>query len=117
MKGPAGSLSSAFAFVLTMRIVNLFADMTYEGGASINGPFLGTLGASASAIGIVAGVLVIALVMFLKGGGNYKVGHATLLISTVLALVALTIAQRAFPRPSDLERGRTAPAKGSTTSY
>ena len=52
-KSPA---ASAFAFVLTMGIVNLFADMTYEGGASINGPFLGTLGASAAAISIVAGV-------------------------------------------------------------
>src|SRR3954468_4297770 len=48
--------SSAFAFVLAMGIVNLFADMTYEGGGSINGPFLGTLGASAAAISIVAGV-------------------------------------------------------------
>lgn len=47
---------SAFAFVFTMGIVNLFADMTYEGGASINGPFLGTLGAGAAAISIVAGV-------------------------------------------------------------
>src|SRR5690242_17935836 len=46
----------AFRFVLTMGIVNLFADVTYEGGASINGPFLGTLGASAAAISIVAGV-------------------------------------------------------------
>lgn len=48
--------TSALAFVLTMGIVNLFADMTYEGGASINGPFLGTLGASAAAISIIAGV-------------------------------------------------------------
>jgi MFS family permease len=48
--------ASAFAFVLTMGAVNLFADMTYEGGASVNGPFLGSLGASAAAIGIVAGV-------------------------------------------------------------
>jgi MFS family permease len=39
-----------------MGAVNLFADMTYEGGASINGPFLGTLGASAAAISIVAGL-------------------------------------------------------------
>src|SRR5436190_17187579 len=45
----------AFRFVLTMGIVNLFADTTYEGGASINGPFLGTLGASAAAISIIAG--------------------------------------------------------------
>jgi hypothetical protein len=50
------SASAAFTFVLTMGIVNLFADMTYEGGGSINGPFLGTLGASAATISIVAGV-------------------------------------------------------------
>ncbi len=48
--------SSAFAFVFTMGIVNLFADMTYEGASSINGPFLGTLGASAAAIGVISGV-------------------------------------------------------------
>src|SRR2546426_3987389 len=47
--------TTAFRFVLTMGIVNLFADMTYEGGASINGPFLGSLGATAAAISIVAG--------------------------------------------------------------
>lgn len=46
---------SAFAFVLTMGVVNLFADMTYEGGASINGQFLRTLGASAAAVSVVAG--------------------------------------------------------------
>jgi MFS family permease len=46
---------SAFAFVLTMGAVNLFADMTYEGGASINGQFLGSLGASAAAVSIIAG--------------------------------------------------------------
>ena len=49
------SISSAFAFVLAMGIVNLFGDMTYEGGASINGPFLQTLGASAATVSIVAG--------------------------------------------------------------
>src|SRR5438128_5926048 len=47
--------ATAFRFVLIMGIVNLFADMTYEGGSSINGPFLGTLGASAAAISIIAG--------------------------------------------------------------
>jgi MFS family permease len=49
------AVSRAFTFVLTMGIVNLFADMTYEGAASINGPFLATLGAGAAAISIVAG--------------------------------------------------------------
>jgi predicted MFS family arabinose efflux permease len=36
--------------------VNLFADATYEGGASINGPFLANLGASAMLVSVVAGV-------------------------------------------------------------
>src|SRR6266508_2498770 len=48
--------ASAFSFVLIMGVVNLFADMTYEGASSINGPFLGMLGASAAAIGIISGV-------------------------------------------------------------
>jgi len=34
----------AFRFVLIIGIVNLFADMAYEGGRSITGPFLGSLG-------------------------------------------------------------------------
>ncbi|HJQ99029.1 MAG TPA: MFS transporter [Candidatus Polarisedimenticolaceae bacterium] len=53
MSGPAKR--AAFRFVLTMGIVNLFADTTYEGGASINGPFLGSLGATAATVGMVAG--------------------------------------------------------------
>lgn len=38
-----------------MGVVNLFADVTYEGGGGINGAFLGSLGASAAAISIIAG--------------------------------------------------------------
>ena len=45
----------AFRFVIIIGIVNLFADMAYEGGRSISGPFLGSLGASATIIGFVAG--------------------------------------------------------------
>src|SRR4051794_28261124 len=48
--------SPAFAFVLTMGIVNLFADMTYEGGGSINGQFLASLGAGAAVVSISAGL-------------------------------------------------------------
>src|SRR2546429_1166955 len=47
---------AAFGFVLIIGIVNLFADMAYEGGRSISGPFLGSLGASATVIGIVVGL-------------------------------------------------------------
>src|SRR5690348_9546669 len=45
----------AFKFVLTIGVVNLFADMTYEGARSIMGPFLESLGASALAVGVIAG--------------------------------------------------------------
>jgi predicted MFS family arabinose efflux permease len=46
---------TAFRFVLVIGIVNLFADMTYEGARANIGPFLGSLGASAAVVGFVAG--------------------------------------------------------------
>jgi MFS family permease len=208
--------STAFRFVLTLGAVNLFADMTYEGGASINGTFLGTLGAGAAAVSIIAGLgeflgyglravsgyvsdrtgkywlitffgysvnllavpamalagnwqvaaglmlaeriarairkptieamlsyttgtlgrgwvyalntaldetgatvgpLLMALVLFMSGGANYRAGYVTLLVTSVLALAALTVARVSFPAPSNLEAGPTAKAQGFTTSY
>jgi MFS family permease len=55
-KLPTLSKAKAFNFVLILGIVNLFSDTTYEGASSINGPFLGMLGASAAAIGIISGL-------------------------------------------------------------
>ena len=53
---PGSSIAKlAFQFVLIIGIVNFFADMTYEGARSIVGPFLGSLGASATIVGFVAG--------------------------------------------------------------
>ncbi len=45
----------ALRFVLIIGVVQLFADMTYEGARGITGPFLGTLGASATVVGFTAG--------------------------------------------------------------
>ncbi len=45
----------ALKFVILLGVVSLFADMTYEGARSITGPYLAVLGASATAVGIVAG--------------------------------------------------------------
>jgi Major Facilitator Superfamily len=45
----------AFQFVFLIGIVNFFADLTYEGARSINGAFLSSLGASAAAVGFIAG--------------------------------------------------------------
>jgi MFS family permease len=57
MKKPDQSLTSsnALKFVVILGIVNLFADMTYEGARSVNGAFLQTLGASAAVVGFTAG--------------------------------------------------------------
>ena len=45
----------ALRFVLIIGVVQLFADMTYEGARSVTGAFLGSLGASASVVGFTAG--------------------------------------------------------------
>jgi MFS family permease len=210
------SSSPAFTFVLTMGVVNLFGDMTYEGGASINGPFLGTLGASAAAISMIAGLgeflgyslrslsgyiadktgkywpvtfvgysinllavpamalagswqvagalvlaervgrairkptveamlsystgqhgkgwvyavntaldetgatlgpLLIAFILYRHG--SYRTGYTVLLVSSLLALAALTVARVVFPVPSRLEQGHrsTAHTKRFTRAY
>lgn len=52
----ARSSSGALKLVVLLGVVSLFADMTYEGARSITGPYLALLGASATAVGIVAGL-------------------------------------------------------------
>jgi MFS family permease len=49
------SRSVAFRFVLLFGAVSFFADFAYEGARSIVGPYLAVLGASATAVGMVAG--------------------------------------------------------------
>src|SRR5580692_3561863 len=46
---------SALAFVIAFGFVSLFADAAYEGMRGISGPFLATLGASGTAVGVIAG--------------------------------------------------------------
>jgi predicted MFS family arabinose efflux permease len=60
---------SAIRFIVTLGTISLLADVTYEGARSINGPFLGTLGASAAVVGIVSGAgELIGYVLRLAGG-------------------------------------------------
>jgi MFS family permease len=47
---------SAFRFIIALGFVSLFADMTYEGAHSVIGPLLKDLGASATQVGIIAGL-------------------------------------------------------------
>ena len=46
---------SALAFIVAFGIVSLFADMAYEGMRGITGPYLALLGATGTAVGIIAG--------------------------------------------------------------
>jgi MFS family permease len=48
--------AGAWKFIILVGVVSLFSDMTYEGARSITGPFLGMLNASATLVGIVAGL-------------------------------------------------------------
>jgi len=47
---------SAYRFIIALGFVSLFADMTYEGAHSVIGPLLKDLGASATQVGIIAGL-------------------------------------------------------------
>jgi MFS family permease len=47
--------AAALRFIVCLGIVSLFADMTYEGAASIVGPFLKDLGATGLQAGLIAG--------------------------------------------------------------
>lgn len=47
---------NALKFVVLVGVVSLFSDVTYEGARSIHGPFMALLGASATTVGVVAGL-------------------------------------------------------------
>ncbi|HEX6938291.1 MAG TPA: MFS transporter [Longimicrobiales bacterium] len=51
-----GTRSHAFHFVLAMGLVDLFGDTAYSGGAGMNGPFLGSLGATAAVVSLAGGL-------------------------------------------------------------
>ena len=52
---PSPRVLRPWHFVLAFGLVSLLADMVYEGARSIIGPYLATLGASATVVGVVAG--------------------------------------------------------------
>lgn len=54
--GSDTSRRRALRFVVSIGIVSLFADFTYEGGRSIMGPYLAALGGTPLLVGLVAGL-------------------------------------------------------------
>ena len=61
--------NTALRFIVCLGVVSLFADMTYEGAYSIIGPFLKEMGASAAAVGLIAGLgeMIAASLRFFSG--------------------------------------------------
>lgn len=67
--------------------------------------------------GATIGPLIVALVLYLKGG--YREGFAVLLLSALLCLGTLTVARLLYPRPQDLDSKpvRTLETKGFLPAY
>src|SRR5580693_6843892 len=61
--------NAALRFIVCLGVVSLFADMTYEGAYSVIGPYFKELGASAAALGLVAGLgeMIAASLRFFSG--------------------------------------------------
>jgi MFS family permease len=56
VSAPKSNRKAALKFVVLIGVVSFFADFTYEGARSVTGPFMATLGASGTIVGIVAGL-------------------------------------------------------------
>ena len=66
---PKKQRAAAIRFIVCLGIVSLFADMTYEGAHSSIGPLLKDLGATATQVGIIAGIgeMIAASLRFFSG--------------------------------------------------
>jgi len=110
----------AAAFILLERIGRAIRKPTVEAMLSYTTAELGkgrvyAINTAMDEIGATVGPLVVAAVLFL--GGSYRTCFVLLLISSLLALAALTVARVNFPLPSSLEEGSTAQGERFTQSY
>jgi MFS family permease len=92
-----------YRFVLAFGVVSMLGDFVYEGGRSIAGPYLATLGAGATLVGVVSGAgEAVALVLRLwtgpvsdRTGRHWALaisGYAITMVSVPLLAVAHAIA-------------------------
>src|SRR6266516_2798835 len=106
-RGRANRLSP-HRFVVAFGVVSLLGDVVYEGGRSITGPYLATLGASATVVGVVSGAgEAVALVLRLPiGRASDRTGrHWALAVAgyaITMVSVPLTALTRTVPAASVL---------------
>jgi MFS family permease len=100
---PGRNRLSPSRFVVAFGVVSLLGDLVYEGGRSITGPYLATLGASATVVGVVSGAgEAVALVLRLgtgrasdRTGRRWALtiaGYAITVVSVPLMAVAHAVA-------------------------
>lgn len=118
----AGNWPVAAALMIAERTGRAIRKPSMETMLSFTGKELGSgwvfgLNEFLDQFGATVGPLVVALVLFLKGG--YKNSYGMLLISALLCLATLVIARLLFPKPQDLDRKEATnlQAKGFTKSY
>lgn len=112
----AGNWQSAAVLVILERVGRAIRKPSVEAMLSYTTSSLGkgwvyALNNALDQAGATLGPLLIAGVLAFNG--NYRLGYATLLVPTVLALGTLAVAQRFFPHPSQLEAGPTTAQKDS----
>jgi len=95
---------TARQFVLAFGLVSMLADLVYEGGRSVTGPYLATFGASAMTVGLIAGLgEAVALVLRLASGPLSDrtqrywplaiAGYVITLVAVPVLAIASTLAQ------------------------
>jgi MFS family permease len=116
-------------FVLAFGLVSLLVDMVYEGARSIIGPYLATLGASATVVGLAAGAgefigygLRVVSGYLVRRGGNYWtwtiVGYGLTVLSVPLIGTTTALAPALLLYGSErLGKAIRSPAKDTLLSH
>lgn len=120
---------SPWGFVVAFGVVSLLADMVYEGARSIVGPYLATLGASATLVGLVAGAgefigygLRVATGYFVGRTGRYWtwtiLGYALTVLSVpAIGLTGLLVPAILLYGGERLGKAVRSPAKDTLLSF
>ncbi len=116
----AGNWPMAAALMIAERTGRAIRRPAVETMLSYIGPKLGSgwvfgLNEALDQAGATLGPLLVALVLFLKGG--YRNGFAILLISALLCLGTLVVARLRFPHPQELEHKTAQPRRSRGFSH
>src|SRR5438477_7955871 len=104
----AGQWPMAAALVVAERAGRGIRKPTVEAmlshaGKSIGAGWVFGLNEALDQAGAMIGPLLVALILYLKGG--YRTGFGVLLIPALLCLATLVLARLLHPRPHELEKG------------